>query len=272
MPFGLDDVFAVLLFKIDAVILSLMATNAAVGRYGTAYRLFEATLFITYSLGGAFSAMYTYLGDHTEPTVQGVYQRSIKLALVLLLPIAVGFAVLAEPLTTFLFGDDFAAAADPLRVLAPAVVLLAVVNLSSGLVVSRSDPRRIVRVGAFLLLFNIGLNIALIPALADSGAALAMLVTEVVAVGVVVTMASRTIGLDARWLRTLLGPLAAAALTAGAMLALAGVPLVALGTGALVYAVALLLLELALSPGDVRFVADMARRRFPRAPFAGAGR
>ena len=61
LPFGLQDLFSVMLFRLDTVILSLMATQAAVGRYGAAYRLFEATLFITYALMGAF-----VLGFHTS--------------------------------------------------------------------------------------------------------------------------------------------------------------------------------------------------------------
>ena len=34
LPFGLQDLFSVMLFRLDTVILSLMATQAAVGRYG----------------------------------------------------------------------------------------------------------------------------------------------------------------------------------------------------------------------------------------------
>ena len=86
-PFAVQDVFGALLFRLDAVILSLMATEAAVGRYGAAYRLLESTLFISWALNGAFVAMYAYLGRDTEPTVGAVFQRSVKAALVLLVPV-----------------------------------------------------------------------------------------------------------------------------------------------------------------------------------------
>ena len=62
-----------MLFRLDTVILSLMATLAAVGRYGAAYRLLEASLFITYALMGAFVPMYTYLDEDSEPTVGGAF-------------------------------------------------------------------------------------------------------------------------------------------------------------------------------------------------------
>ena len=140
LPFGAQDVFGVLLARLDAVLLSLLATQAAVGRYGAAYRLLEATFFITYSIGGAFSAMYTYLDHDSRPSVGAVFQRSVKLSIALMAPLALTFAVLAEPLMRTLFGDAFEDAAGALRLLAPAVVLMSVVVLSSSLVVSRPRP------------------------------------------------------------------------------------------------------------------------------------
>ena len=96
MPFAAQDVFTILLFRLDAVILSLLATDAAVGRYGAAYRLLKSTLFVSYSLAGAFAAMYTYLKDDSTPSIQAIFSRSIKLALAALMPAAVVFVVLAS--------------------------------------------------------------------------------------------------------------------------------------------------------------------------------
>ena len=70
----------VLLFKVDAVILALMTTEAAVGLYGAAYRVFEATWSSPTRSSRAFSAMYVYLERDTEPTIHGTFSRSIKLA------------------------------------------------------------------------------------------------------------------------------------------------------------------------------------------------
>ena len=66
LPFAAQDVFSALLAKVDALILAVLTTQAAVGIYGAAYRLFESTLLVPYALAGAFSAMYTYLGHDSE--------------------------------------------------------------------------------------------------------------------------------------------------------------------------------------------------------------
>src|SRR5438552_12065206 len=156
--YAVQDVFTVLLFRIDAVILSLMATTAAVGRYGSAYRLFESTFFLTYALAGAFAPMYTYLERDSDPPIQSVFERSMKLALVLLVPCAAVFGVLAPFVSRAFFGSGLENASGALRILAPVVVLIGLVLLSTSLIVSRRSPRVMVWLSAGMTLFNIVLN------------------------------------------------------------------------------------------------------------------
>ncbi len=262
LPFAIQDVFTVLLFKLDAVILSFMAAEAAVGRYGAAYRLLEATLFIGWALNGAFGAMYAYLGRDTDPTVGSVYERSIKVALVLLTPCAVVMGVLAEPICRLSFGSDFVAAAPALRLLSPVVLGLCLVTLSSSLIISRRSPRTMVRMTASMVLLNVLLNVSLIPSLEERGAALAMLITEIAFVGVAMRVASDEVG-GLRWAVMLAAPLTAGIAMLPAMILLVGLPVASLATGLAVYVAAFVLLERRISPGDLAFVAAMLKGRLP---------
>ena len=259
LPFGLQDVFSVMLFKLDAVILSLIATSAAVGIYSGAYRLLESTLFITYALVGSFAPMYTYLARDSEPTIGSAFERSLKLALVGLMPIAIAFGVLAEPICRFFFGAGLAEAADPLRLLAPVVVLMGFVTLSSSLIVSRRNPMIMVWSTAAIVVVNVALNVALIPEWDETGAAAAMLVSEVAFLFVVVPMAARTVG-GVRWLPTITGPVIAGAVMIPLLFLLDGVPLVAVAVGAVAYLLVLVLVERLVAPRDVELATRMARR------------
>jgi O-antigen/teichoic acid export membrane protein/peptidoglycan/xylan/chitin deacetylase (PgdA/CDA1 family) len=261
-PFAIQDVFNLLLFRLDAVILSLLATQTAVGRYGSAYRLLESTLFVAWALEGAFTAMYAYLGRDSSPTVGSVFQRSVKVSLVLLLPVAVPLMVLAEPICVFVFGADFRAAADPLRLLAPVVVIICVVVLSGSLISSRLGPRRLVPIAAMATALNTGLNLALIPSLDDSGSALAMLITEIVFVAFTMRVATREVG-GIEWRATFVAPLAAGLAMAASMLALMQLPLVALAVGVIVYVAVFVTLERRISPADLNFVQGLVRRSLP---------
>ena len=263
IPFAVQDVFTVMLFKIDAVILSLIATQAAVGRYGAAYRLFESSFFITLSLAGAFAAMYTYLGQDTQPSLPAVFGRSIKLALVMLVPIAVTFGVLAVPLSRALFGATFERSADPLRVLAPAVVLLGVITLGTSLIVSRRSPKPMVWVTALMAAVNVALNLVLIPHYADTGAAIAMLATEAVFALVMLVFVVREVG-RLRWVSIVTSPLVAGVAMAAAMGGLRTDLVPAAIAGGVVYLVVFVALERVISPIDLVFMTNLVRGWLPR--------
>lgn len=262
-PFAAQEVFGVLLFRLDAVLLSLLATQAAVGVYGAAYRLFEATLFISWALNGAFAAMYAYLDHDSVPSVSSVFQRSLKAGLAILTPAAVLMAVFPRQISELAFGADFASAAGALRLLAPVVVLMAIVTLSSSLIVSRLDPRRMVAITAAAVAVNLVLNLVLIPPLAEVGAALAMLLTEAAVVVVALRVAVSAVG-GVSWPSMVAAPLVAGAAMAGACLALAGMPLLAGSAGLVAYVLVLVALDRRLSPGDIAFVTDLLTRRLPR--------
>jgi O-antigen/teichoic acid export membrane protein len=262
LTFTAQDIFGLVLARADVLLLAALATDAVVGQYGSAYRLFEATTFINVALAGAFTAMYTYLGHDTTPTLGSVFQRSIKLALALLLPIAVSLGLLADPLCRAFFGPQFAPAADPLRLLAPVVVLFGVMVLCSVLVLSRSRPRRMVYTVSVAAAVNIGLNFALIPPLNENGAALAMLGSMVVYVAIAFTLAVAEVG-RIQWASMLAAPAAAAALMAVPLLLLDGLWPVALVAGAAVYLAAYAAVDRVVDPDDLRFVVDLVKKRLP---------
>jgi O-antigen/teichoic acid export membrane protein len=211
--------------------------------------------------------MYTYLRRDSDPSVQGVFQRSLKLALLLLVPCAVVFATVPEFVSRTLFGSGLEAASTSLRILAPVVVLIGLVTLSTSLVVSRRDPRTVLRVSGAMTVLNVALNLALIPSLDERGAAIAMVATYVVFLVLALRMVIATLDTRLRWAATAAAPLIAGAAMAAAMLALRGTPGAALAAGVVLYPLAFVVAERAISPSDLAFVATFLRRRLrpPRA-------
>jgi O-antigen/teichoic acid export membrane protein len=261
LPFATQEVFVTILWRVDAVILSLVATQAAVGLYGAAYRLFESSMLITYALIGAFSAMYTYLGPHSDPPLRAVFERSVKLSLVLLVPLSVAFVTLSAPICGLIYGQAFVSAGVPLSILGPGVVMISVVALATSLMLSRESPMRIVRLTASMAGANVVLNLILIPPFGAAGAAAAMLVTEIIYATLIMRMASREVG-GIRW------TLAAGALAGGAGMLLVTLLLhtnlwVALGVGLTIYVPLTVIVERLVSPVDVSVVMAIVRRRLP---------
>jgi O-antigen/teichoic acid export membrane protein len=267
-PFGVQDVFSVALFRLDALILSLMSTQTALGRYGAAYRAFEATFFVSISLAGAFLAMYTYLGPTTTPTVQSVFQRSMKACIASLMPITIVFAVLAAPVSRALFGANVHATTD-LRLLAPCVVSLGIVTLSVALYVSRRPPRPMVWVTGAMALLNVVLNLVLIPSLDDRGAAIAMTATEIAYAVVALIAAARVLG-GINWVSTLAGPAVGSLAMVLPALAFDDSLLLGVASSVPVYVLALLAVERVTSPDDLAFAGGLVRRWLRLTPNAAA--
>jgi O-antigen/teichoic acid export membrane protein len=267
IPFAAQEVFAVGITRVDTVLLSALAAASVVGFYGAAYRLFESTLLITNALVAAFAAMFTYLTRDGTPSVTVVYGRAVWLTLALMTPCAVVFGVLAEPLLALLFGAGFDGAAGPLRVLAVTALLLGVVLISLSLVVSRRRPGAIVPWFGVALAVNVVLNLALIPPLDATGAALGMLGTELLLAIGMVRLAVQQVG-RLPLLRIVGAPLAGAAVMAPVAAALAWSLPLALVAGASAYAAVLVAVEAKVSPEDLRVARGMARRRLSTAAAA----
>lgn len=263
LPFTAQDLFGLVIARADVLLLSALAPTTVVGVYGAAYRMLEAPGFIGISLFSAFTAMYTYLGEDTVPTIRSVFERSIKLCLLALVPIAVTFGMLAEPLCRTLFGNALTSAAAPLRLLAPVVVMLGVVSLTTGLISSRLNPRGLLIGVAGVAVVNLVLNLALIPPLGAIGAALAMLVSAAVFVGFTFVLCVRAVG-GVDWFSVFTAPVGAGFAMA-AVIVMVGGPLVpAVAAAGLVYLVAYAALERVVSPGDLDFAISTVTRRLPR--------
>jgi O-antigen/teichoic acid export membrane protein len=260
LPFATQDVFVSLLARVDTLMLSLIAGQVVVGRYGAAYRLFESTLFATYAIAGAFAPMYTYLGLDSHPPLRAAYQRSVKLALVSLTPLAVVFTVLGAPIARLIYGSSFSPAGVPLSILGPGVVLISVVTLTNSLMLSRESPGVMVRLTAAMVGVNIVLNLILIPPYGGGGAAAAMLATELIYAALITRMATRVVG-GVEWLATTAGTIAAGTgMVAATLLLRANLwPALLAGTG--VYLALLVIVERIVSPLDTEFAARMVRNR-----------
>lgn len=259
---AVQEIFSAGVARADVILLSLLATSAAVGVYGAGYRLLEVTLFLPLAIATAFAAMFTYLDRSSEPAIQTVYGYALKITTALMVPCAVTLFVLAEPTLRLLFGGDFDDSVTPLRLLAPVVALLGIVIISNSLVISRRDTKIVAWAFAGAFAVNLIANLLLIGPYGASGAAGAMLITEALFAIVMLELAARTVGRPP-FVRTFGGTAVAAAGMAACMVALADVPLLALGAGAAVYLAALVGTERLINPRDLALAGAMVRRRLP---------
>ena len=170
-PLGLAGVFITVLLRVDTAMLALFKSNAVVGNYGAAYRLFEATLLVGWSVTAAVYPVFSRLKRDSEPPVSLVYERALKLVLAPTLPLAIGAILLGGPLVHLVYGNGFDSAGSALAWLGPAIVLYPVAQISGALLVAQDRQVALAVVYGVVAVENILANLVLIPAFSLQGAA-----------------------------------------------------------------------------------------------------
>jgi O-antigen/teichoic acid export membrane protein len=256
---GVTLVFNTVLFRGDATMLSLMKGNLAVGFYGVAYRLLESTLFLTYDFVAALSATLARLRRDTTPPVARAYEFGCRVMALVLVPIGDLFVAFPQSIISLLYGSRYDAAVGVMRLLGVAAVTYGFAYLSSTLLIGQDRDRVLPWIHLVAAVQNVALNLALIPPLSYTGAAISTSVAETTRTVLLMWYSIRSTG-PIRWIRVVLGPAVGTA-------ALAAVALVGgNGLGVLVgacaaYAAAALLVERLVFPGDAGLVIAALRRR-----------
>lgn len=259
-PIGVAGVFGTILFRVDTAILASFESERIVGEYGAAFRLFEATLFLSWSAGTAIYPVLSRLTSETDPPVGSIFDPALKFVVAFTLPLAVAAAVLGRPLVELIYGSGFEEARTALVLLAPAIVLYPVAHIASVLLYARDRQVAVVSVYGFAAVTNVILNVVLIAAFSLEGAAVATSLTWLLLAGALLVLAVGTSGgLDVG--RVAGGPALAATAAAIPMALLGDDAVPAVTAGAAAYVLLLVAYERRFHPQDAGWAGDFLRRR-----------
>jgi O-antigen/teichoic acid export membrane protein len=271
LPMGLFAAFSVALSRADTVMLAAFEPHAVVGQYGSAYRLFESTLFISWGVTAGVYPILARLTPTTSPSLGAVWQRSLKLVIALTLPIAAGAAILAGPVIAMLYGGAYDPAGPALALLAPMIALYPVTFLSGTAIIASNRESILPKLYAVVAAENILGNLVLIPWLSLRGAALGSSLSQLILTAWLLLHVRRTIDekLDVR--RLLLGPVGATAVAAAVIAAARSMPVVAIAAGSIMFVATLIVLERRAYPDDAQVMSDFLARRLGRRAAERAG-
>jgi O-antigen/teichoic acid export membrane protein len=157
-------------FRVDQLLLGLLASAAALGTYAVAVNASEALLYLPLALG---SAIVPVIGG-SEKSQRG--ERALRALRALLLTTAGAVAVAAvvgPPLLPLVFGDDYNGSVTPFLLLLPGAFGFSIISVLEGALVASQRPL-LASVG-FVTAFTVGviLDVVLIPPYHANGAAAA---------------------------------------------------------------------------------------------------
>jgi len=179
-PFALFAIFGVLNFRLGIYLLSFLKGDTAVGYYGAAHRLIEALTFIPLSMATASFPNFSRLFHVSISRLQDGAGTVFKILFVIALPLAIGTTLFARQIILLIYGGKFYHSALPLQILIWAAFFIFLNSVFINVLQAINRDRQVVAIMGGALLFNIILNIVFIRWLSEAGAALAVLIGELI--------------------------------------------------------------------------------------------
>ncbi|AKM84991.1 MAG: polysaccharide biosynthesis protein [candidate division Kazan bacterium GW2011_GWA1_50_15] len=207
-PLGVVTVVAMIYFKVDTVMLSMMKDSYAVGIYGAPYKVIEVLLTIpTIFMSSVFPVITQALTESRERAMR-VFRKAFDAMSLVAWPLAIGTMMVATPLMTAIAGADFAVSGAPLKLLIWAAALSFVGATLNYSVIAAG--RQSILVWPYLLatIFNIVTNWIFIPRYSYMGAAATTVATELLVVIYVAVVVYKELRFTPQWdvfLKAILG-------------------------------------------------------------------
>lgn len=193
LPFFLFAVFNRIYDKIDVTMLGMMASDAVVGWYGAAYRLFQSLFFLPNVLYVVTLPVLSRLSAEDKAAYQRVVDRTFSFLCATAVGVSIGTFVLARPICDRLYTPSFTGTAPALRILAFALLCM-YLNAVFVMVLQTSDLQmRWTRAAAVAAFVNPTVNYLLIPRFGHLGAAATTVVTEGLLLGMAISACPRGI-------------------------------------------------------------------------------
>jgi O-antigen/teichoic acid export membrane protein len=165
-------------YRLDAILLSLLAPAKDVGIYMVAYRFVDqAFLLPGVFIAAIFPTLTRYV--HTDDARRDpLVSRVVQVLSLGAVAVAVAVFTLAAPLVSVIAGEEFSAAVQPARILAASLVFIFVSPIFYNLLIAMDRQRDLMAIGVGALLINLTLNLVLIPRYSYNGAAVATILSE----------------------------------------------------------------------------------------------
>ncbi|MCQ1535622.1 flippase [Methanosarcina sp. KYL-1] len=181
VPVAIASVFSVIYFRIDTLMLSFLQGDLDVGFYSAAYRLTEALVFLPAAFTtSAFPLMSKYFKDSFD-SFGFAYARTFKYLFAAGLLAAVLVTFNSDKIILAVYGPEYQNSIIVLQILVWATALMFVNSLVSSTCISSGNQQIISKTAVLATFLNIALNLALIPTMSYTGAALATVFSELAA-------------------------------------------------------------------------------------------
>lgn len=172
-PFALAAIFARFYSYVDSVLLSKLAGDAAVGWYSIPYKITYAFQFIPTALTAALYPKFSECFAVEKSRLGDLFSQSFKYLLIVVLPISIGLSVLADKIIPAVFGNEYLPSVLALRLLLAGLIFSFLSFPVGALLNACGRQLTQTSIVGVVMVFNIALNLLLIPIFGIYGASFA---------------------------------------------------------------------------------------------------
>lgn len=171
-PFAMSAIFAKVYAYVDTFLLKMFLGDIEVGFYSVAYKITFAWQFIPLGVVAALYPAFAHLFKNNPSELAKIFNKSFLYLGLIALPILSGIIVLSPEIILQVYRSDFFGAILPLQILIASLVFLFINFVLSNLLNAANCQKINTRNLGLTMIFNVLLNLVLIPALGVWGAAL----------------------------------------------------------------------------------------------------
>lgn len=190
-PVGLAGVIGVIVFRLDSVMLAGLADPEQVGLYGAAFQPMEYALLGVIVLSSVLLPHLSRAFVDDPGRFRELHRLGLRGVVVAVLPVVVVLSPFADRLVGTVFGPAYLGAAAPLRLLAIALVCMAVSAWQAYALLAAGEQRLTLLTNLGALVVAASANLALIPSHGALGAAIATVITAAVTAVTASVLAAR---------------------------------------------------------------------------------
>ena len=187
-PFAITNISTSIYLWIDTILLSLIQGEEAVGLYNASYKLVLVLIFIPVIFNYALFPIMSQYYVTSKESLNITFEKLFKTMLFFAIPIGFGTVLVANKVILLIYGLEFTGATIALQILIWSIVLNFARSPFNRLLESSNKQLVVTKIFVSGTIFNVILNLILIPAYGYIGAGIVTVLTDLLIFGLLIVV------------------------------------------------------------------------------------
>ncbi|MBZ2167134.1 flippase [Methanobacterium spitsbergense] len=194
-PFAITTISINIYIWIDTILLSIIIGTAAVGVYNASYKLVLILIVIPVVFNNAVYPLMSQYYISSRQSLNLMFEKLFKIMILIALPLGVGTVLIAKKVIMLIYGAQFLGAVIAMQILIWSIVLIFTRSPFERLLESSNRQLTVTKIFAIGVIFNVIMNIIVIPKYSYVGASIITVLTDTIVLALLI-VATKDMGLS----------------------------------------------------------------------------